>query len=58
MWCSMPGLVSLSLNFMNFTECVCYGDIFTGLIKKYWFRYKKIEVILAYLRTVHRVAVG
>ena len=31
---------------------------YTGLIKKYWFQYKKIEVILAYLQTVHQVAVG
>jgi hypothetical protein len=29
-----------------------------GLIRRYWFQYKKIEVILAYLQIVHHVAVG
>ena len=29
-----------------------------GLIRRYWFQYKKIDVILAYLQIVHHVAVG
>ena len=29
-----------------------------GLIRKYWFQYKKIEVILAYLKIIHHAAVG
>lgn len=30
----------------------------TGLIRKYWFQYKRIAVILAYLHIVHHVSVG
>ena len=29
-----------------------------GLIRRYWFQYKKIKVIFAYLQLVHYVAVG
>ena len=29
-----------------------------GIIRKYWFQYKKITVILAYLQKVHRLSVG
>ena len=34
-----------------------FCDINISLIKRYWFQYKKIEVILAYLQIVHHVAV-
>ena len=29
-----------------------------GLIRRYWFQYKKIKVILAYLQLVHHIGVG
>ena len=48
------GLLTATLCFDEFL--MHFGIL--GLIRKYWFQYKKIEVILAYLRIVHHVAIG
>ena len=44
-------------------KIVCYGNFdlrcsSIGIIRKYWFQYKKTTVILAYLQKVHRLSVG
>ena len=40
-----------------FVQCTLHYT-YLDVIRSYWHRHKKIEVILAYLRTVHRMAVG
>ena len=34
------------------------NELVTDYIRKYWFQYKKIAMILAYLRIVHHLSVG